>query len=210
MISYATAVGLCADSYDRAAVWDAQWSAGNVYLCLRRTAAADLFVFRGSDDVADWMADLQGWPSLDPLVGYCHSGFLSGMEGATAEIAKALSGRPYALLGHSLGASHACIAGGRLAVLGKPPAAILGFGCPNPGFAKLSAILRNCGAAITLYRNGPDPVAEVPLYLPPLFDYCKPVLDTPVNGAPDDPLDLLAWHLIASYQRATPTSSAAG
>jgi len=29
MIDYATAVGLCADSYDRAAVWDAQWSAGN-------------------------------------------------------------------------------------------------------------------------------------------------------------------------------------
>ena len=87
-------------------------------------------------------------------------------------------------------------------MLGRPPAAVLGFGCPNPGFGKLSGILHRCGAPITLYRNGPDPVAGVPLYLPPLFDYCKPVKDTPVHGAPDDPLDLLAWHMIANYMRA--------
>ncbi|MHB8391896.1 MAG: lipase family protein [Acidobacteriaceae bacterium] len=203
MISYATAVGLCAASYDPSAVWDAKWTGGNVYLCLRRTAELDLFTFRGSDDDIDWLRDLQGWPALDPLVGYCHSGFLAGMQDATAEILKALSGRPYALLGHSLGGSHANIAGGRLAALGTPPSAIICFGCPNPGFAKLSTILRGSGAYITLYRNGPDPVPDVPIYLPPLFDYQKPVPNTMVHGVPDDPDDVLAYHLIASYQRAT-------
>ena len=45
-----------------------------------------------------------------PLLGYCHSGFLEGMDTVADELSLAVDKtRPYALTGHSLGAARALV-----------------------------------------------------------------------------------------------------
>jgi hypothetical protein len=191
----------CLDTYETAAHWDQSWTREGVYVGLQHGPDFDIIAFRGSTSEQDWIRDFMGWPSRHEAIGYCHSGFLEGMDTVADEIAQAItaSKRPFALTGHSLGAARALILGGLLITAGIIPDLAVTFGTPRPGMAKLSHILNGAGFPIRHYRNGPDPVTEVPLTLPPLWLYQKPQPDTPLVVAPPEVEDAFHWHHMPLY-----------
>ena len=160
-----------------------------------------IVAFRGSVDKADWLDDFRAWPTLDAQLGYVHAGFRAGMDGAANRLSGSL-GAVWHATGHSLGAARACIFAALLSVLGKPPASLITFGTPRPGFGKLSDLLRSNIKTIRHYRNGPDPVALVPRSFK-ILPYQKPVPDTEIAVPPvgTDPVDVFAWHAMSLYLR---------
>ena len=188
-----------ADIYTLSGDWLAQAEPGGVYVALRQDPAGTIVCFRGSVTNEDWTRDFSALPHKHPVLGWCESGFVEGMDDAGAWVAASLpKDTPYAVCGHSLGAARALIASGLLTAAGRPPERILALGCPRPGFRQLSDILLGGGYPIEIYRNGPDPVAEVPLVLPHL-PYCKPVADQSLHEVPANPLHLFGWHSIKLY-----------
>lgn len=178
------------------------WAIDQVYVGLRHLASgADVFAFRGSVSEEDWIRDFEGWPRRHPLLGYCHNGFLENMDDLYDKLLLAVDpARPFAIAGHSLGAARALIMAGIFTARGRPPALVVTFGTPRPGFQQLSGILNSGGFPIRCYRNGPDPVAEVPLKVPPLLLYQKPQADILLGSAPEfHPEDPFRWHSMPLY-----------
>ena len=100
------------------------------------------------------------------------------------------------LTGHSLGAARACILAGELAALSRPIAELILFGCPRPGFATLASMVQQSVQRIASYRNGNDPVTQVPW----LLGWYKHVVEpTAIGHAELDPIDA---HFIARYHAA--------
>lgn len=188
-----------ADCYLPAPPFDRWWTDDDIHVGLRQEGTEHIVAFRGSVDREDWERDFRGWPTLDGDLGYVHAGFRAGMDGVANRVQGSLGGR-WHCVGHSLGAARACIFGALLACVGKPPASLITFGTPRPGFAKLSALLRSNIATIRHYRNGPDPVAIVPRSFA-WWPYQKPVPDTEIAVPPtgQDPVDVFAWHSMSLY-----------
>ena len=189
----------CADSYLPAPPFDRWWTDDDIHVGLRSVGTEHLIAFRGSVDREDWRRDFEGWPTLDGDLGYVHAGFRSGMDGVANRLQGSVGG-VWHVTGHSLGAARACIFAALLGLVGKPPASLITFGTPRPGFGKLSAMLRSNIKTIRHYRNGPDPVAIVPRSFM-LLPYQKPVPDLeiaiPPTGA--DPVNVFEWHAMSLY-----------
>jgi predicted lipase len=179
---------------------------GGIYAALKRFPGYDVIVFRGSDSLEDWFRDFKAFPIDHPLLGGIERGFAEGMDNAFASIIQKTV-QPLVVTGHSLGAARAYIFAGLCAVKKIPVAKVTVFGSPRPGFSKLKDILSD--TEIESYRNGDDPVPDVPLTVLPLFPYIEPapfifLNESPVNG--DDPV---AWHNIALYAAGVKNLSAA-
>lgn len=113
------AVGLCRAIYaypgDQPAAWDERLDTAGVSWGLKFEGRRAYVVFRGSDDLLDWVRDLTG---LDPARIFQHDelgpmwdGFLIGMDDAWAAIRPLLSGVDEIIFtGHSLGAARADVA----------------------------------------------------------------------------------------------------
>ena len=191
----------CLDSYAPVPPFDQFWTDDDIHVGLRVVGGEQVVAFLGSVDKTDWLRDFEGWPTLDGNLGWVHSGFRDGMDGVANRLKDAITG-PWCCAGHSLGAARACIFAALLALVGKPPASLITFGTPRPGFGKLSALLRSSIPTIRHYRNGPDPVALVPRSFK-LLPYQKPVPDTIIAVPPtgSDPIDPFAWHACELYVR---------
>src|SRR5438270_6715240 len=116
--------------------WDQAWAREGVQVGLRHVGDTDVIAFRGSVDAQDWLRDFQGWPTLHPRLGYCHSGFLQGMDTVAEELGMAVAyqARPFILTGHSLGAARALLVAGLFVAQKKMlPSAVVTFGTPKPG-----------------------------------------------------------------------------
>ncbi len=168
---------------------------------------APLIAFRGTTrDLEDWLRDLEAWPERCPQLGWCHAGFLKGAR----QIERALwlefvrSGARPVLAGHSLGGALALLTGALLAAHGVMPRAIVTFGAPRAGFAKLRRVLR--AVAVEQYRFGEDVVPTVPWALWPLLRYAHVRAPTPVGTSTGD---ALADHHIANYVRVLGATRAA-
>jgi hypothetical protein len=88
---------------------------------------------------------------------------------------------------------------------GRPPAAIVAFGCPRPGYHQLADLL----AAVPLrsYRNGNagnhDYVTDLPFTLPAFpFVEPRPFIDICAPPPANDRWGLLAYHHIELYEQA--------
>lgn len=168
-----------ADIYEPRAKWDRFWIDEGIYVALRRIDGLDIVCFRGSITDEDWKDNLNFWPTRHPEIGYCHSGFLEGMEMVYGNLRPALRDC-VAVTGHSLGAARALIFAGLLTVRGLKPARVTTFGTPRPGFARLSQVLIDGGYPIRCFKNRRDPITDVP-YLGGL--YTRPVPQTMLNVA---------------------------
>ena len=185
-------VQACADSYTLPDhYWMHSWSADDINVKHRVINGCDIVSFRGTADVVDWFTDFKAWPADDPVLGMCHAGFLEGMDRVFSEVLPVL-GQVIYVTGHSLGAARALIFAALCRKAGRPPAALVGFGTPRVGGSKLASILE--GTPMRLYRNGLDPVTEVPLGLL----YQHPVKPTQIGNA-DMAHDPIKDHFIASY-----------
>lgn len=192
-------VQACADAYT-GGPWDQSWTREDIHVALRHAGEWDIIAFRGSVDAEDWRDDFRGWPTLHAELGYCHDGFLQGMETAYSELQQAVGTRPVAVTGHSLGAARALILAGLMTARNRAPNLVVTFGTPRPGMAKLSNLLLDGGYPIRHYRNGPDPVCGVPLAVPFLWPYQKPKPDIRLLAAPaTESADPFRWHHIPLY-----------
>lgn len=193
------AVRLCAAIYDPTTLpWDRFWDAGGPDgICVGQNGST--LVFRGSVTPEDWFRDLKGNPIEDQVLGGVETGFMEGMHEFYAEIVDGLSQNPI-VCGHSLGAARALLFGALLTANHRPPAAIVTFGSPMPGFQKLAAMLNI--VPVSSYKNRFDPVTDVPVPFYPDKPYMHPRALLPLDIKP--PLtdcSLFADHHIGLYMQ---------
>lgn len=204
MISDRVLAGLCADSYDNSIVWDhiyPETDISLVWAAIKKIDNTDVIVFRGSVTPEDWFQDFQAVPIYHNLLGGVEKGFLEGLDEIYAKVSLVIGKNPI-VTGHSLGAARACIFGGLLAATNNPPAATVGFGCPRPGYDKLTEILEPI--PVRLYRNRYDPVTEVPVPVPLLCPWQHPRYLIHLSVPPLDD-GVLADHNITLYQAGVPS-----
>lgn len=177
------------------------------YVAVKRIDGIDYVMFRGSDSFLDWVEDFDDCavPFPDPVLGDVHPGARLGVLAVKAKI-DALVGEHVVFVGHSLGAMHAAIAAGYRVAAGKPVDAVIMFGEPRPGGAKLAAVLAN--TMIKSYRNadrnGHDLVTDVPRSLPPLLPYQHvrdPLTDCSAAPRADDIWLAFRYHHFGLYCR---------
>lgn len=177
----------------------------NVCWALKKISGFDLFIFRGSLTIPDWINDLRALAVPSPI-GHVDVGFYSGMTKWWGE-AKAMISQPAIVGGHSLGASHADVGSALMTIDGMPPVSRVVFGEPKPGLMDFAQIIRNIPAAS--YRNGNDThhdlVTDVPFSFPPL-EYVHPTPIVPVLAEPTGGLfatmGVFAYHHITLYETA--------
>lgn len=195
MISDAELAALCADAYlPCASVVIGEDLAANI---IRRDGAV-IVAFRGTANPPGWLRDLDVMPKSDPMIGYCHHGFLSGAAALMQKIDLRADDRVI-LTGHSLGGALAVVFGALRLAVGYPVAELVTFGAPRAGYAKLVSIWKpvtGVQPAVRQYRAGNDPVPKVPLQLL-AFPY-RHVSDLIRVGSPD-PAEPWNCHSIRYY-----------
>jgi acyl-CoA synthetase (AMP-forming)/AMP-acid ligase II len=148
---------LCAASYSDASAFDYvdNGAQTGVWVAVKKLPDVDVIVFRGSDDVEDWLRDFDAAMISTPL-GLVHAGFYKNMDAVILDV------RPCPVItGHSLGAARAAI---YAAMQQHTPAHLALFGCPRPGAEALAQMLEV--DSISSYKNRSDPVTDVPMTLP--------------------------------------------
>jgi hypothetical protein len=138
----------------------------------RLDSIVDVVVFRGSRTLRDWILDFDtvADPFSHDAIGPVHPGFLLGIEQVVKEFTPMFAGAcEVVITGHSLGAGRAAIMAGLMLETGWTPAAVVTFGQPKPGFAKLATIISRAPARWYCNgdANGHDLVTDVPLSFPP-------------------------------------------
>ena len=119
--------------------------------------------FRGSDNTASWITDLDIAVLDDTTIGKVHKGFWTAwgtIAGQVKNLAHA-SGSPIILCGHSLGAALALLAAADMLCSGMPVAAVYAFEPPrvSPDINVRTILSKT---VVHAYRNGGDPVTQVP------------------------------------------------
>ena len=139
-----------------------------------------VITFRGSDDIASWLHDLEAVTQPVPGLGDVHAGFWS----AWLEIAvPCLDVQPQVLAGHSLGAALAIIAAANLCLKGKPPKAVYAFEPPRVSTdSAIHQLLLDNGVELYLFRNGRDIVTQIPMALPDWPWYPLPLIGIGEQG----------------------------
>jgi len=174
-----------------------------VYWGLKRLGDFDLVVLRGSTTALDWERDFESVVVSTPELGAVHRGFFIGMRQLLGELRGMLEGRRFIILGHSLGAARGALLAGLATVAGIPPAGVLLFGEPRPGFERLAQIV----APLTWrsYRNadinGHDAVTDVPAHVPLVFPFVhpKPLIDVCCSPPDSDDWGPFRYHHFALY-----------
>lgn len=129
---------------------------------VRDTDAGLVVAFPGSNNLPCWIADLDAMPMDVAGMGSVHRGFYEAWQAISVEVLAAIDGRPVTLVGHSLGGAIALLAAAAMAVGGNPPSAVYGFEPPRVSYdMTIRVLLRQ--VPLHLYRNGSDPVTDLPL-----------------------------------------------
>lgn len=155
--------------------------------------------FAGTENVMGWLDDFDVLPYYHPRLGNLEKGFYRNIPDFVGQITPDLDRElPVVVTGHSRGAAMAAIFAAELALLAismKGVHAVL-FACPRPGYQRFADFMRaNIDGAS--YRNGPDPVPEVPPS--PFVDpYPHIAMNVPPGGAED--ILPIAWHKGNLYQ----------
>jgi hypothetical protein len=205
VIAAGVLAGLCNDLYAGADGFVQVWTQDDVVVGLARVDGADVLVLRGSMTAEDWLRDFEAVPEWHPQLGYCHSGFLRGMDDVFAS-ARAIVGPAVAITGHSLGGARARILAGLFAVNGLPVAQLCTFGAPKPAFVNLARIIQKSGMVHSSYRNRRDVVPTVPLTVWPFFEFVHSEDWTACDAAPEATnLEPLRDHSCALYVKALTT-----
>lgn len=175
--------------------WNHIWSDAACFCAHKVSDDTDVIIFRGSDDVLDWLNDFDAAPFVDPVLGMVHCGFWKPVSVMLPQLDAVLTQPKTIIIGHSLGAARACLYGAHLTVKGHTPVEIVVWGCPKPGFQKLADIL--APVPLRSYKNLNDPVTTVPDYIAEIGQlYVEPRPFIPISVQP--PL-LDMWEILAPH-----------
>lgn len=143
-----------------------------------RTVVGDtaIYAIEGTHDPLGWALDFMALPvpthgTIEhPNVGWVHGGINAALDSVWPAMSAAMAqDDKYAITGHSLGAGLAVIATARMVALGHPPLRWAAFAPPRVGFKKMIELVATVPG--TGYRNGNDPVTDVPFRAEPLWVY---------------------------------------
>ena len=154
--------------------------------------------FRGSTTIEDWYRDFQGLMIQDPELGGVETGFVRGIRDVLANVGDEVDGAAPQLYitGHSLGAARALLFAALVAAQGHTRSLrrVSVFGSPRPGGKRIIDLL--APVEVNSYKNGNDPVCDVPFEIPVFEPYRHPRTLIPVDVPPpeDDAWGLLARH----------------
>lgn len=184
--------------YDSLDGFAKSWTIEGVVVALARVDDVDVIVLRGSATAEDWMRDAGALPVWHAGLGFCHGGFLVGMDAVFAAV-RAVVGPKVVITGHSLGGARARILAAMFAVNGVAVDTLCVFGCPRPGFANLARVIQKSGMRHLSYRNRNDVVPLAPLL--PWWEHSEDW--TAVSAAPaQSNLEALRDHSSALYVQA--------
>ena len=129
------------------------------YLCM---------VFRGTDELQDWMRNINIFPT-EELSGKFHKGFWNAVEGIWADLDGKYKKkfkkkkRPLFMTGHSLGGAMATIVAAKLVDIDKPFTSVYTFGQPRAMTRETARKLNGeCKARFFRFQNNNDIVSRVP------------------------------------------------
>lgn len=197
------AVDLCQAIYApiTPGVFSKTWAFGGINVGYALVDGCVTFTFAGSECRADWVRDFKAVPFKHPQLGTLHQGFWDGMDGVMEELHPYFAASvPVAIQGHSLGCSHAAIFAGLCATHGLRVDLLCLFAPPRMSYQKLRDILKAHVGKILAFRNGFDPVPEVPLSIP-IFEPWVSIADLiTLTEYPASRIDVFAYHAIGLYQ----------
>lgn len=174
------------------------WRAGDVHA----VRTGNIIAFRGTmpDNLADWVRDIEAWPSNDPHLGRVHTGFRDGAYATLLPILrdKGRDDAKITFVGHSLGGALAILTAAYFRAMGLWPDALVTFGAPRAGGGGLRDLLRD--VPVRQYRNGNDPVPTVP-WLPGVYTH----LNDPLIAIGHDWADPIEAHVIDHYIQELPS-----
>lgn len=174
----------------------ATWYAGELSALYTVSNNSRIIAIPGTKrEIGEWLRDFDAVPCWDRTLGVCHRGFRNGAWELYRR--SPLADHDFAgavITGHSMGGALAILLAAILISEGAPPRAVVTFGAPRCGSWKLRRVLAK--TPLRLYRNGDDPVPEVP-WLPGLYLHPRALI---AIGEPA--FDPLADHPIAVYRRA--------
>lgn len=133
-----------------------------------KTATGTALVFRGTENLGDFLSDIDAVPVPVDGLGNVHQGFYQDLPDFMEAAIPHLSGE-ILLMGHSLGASRAELATGILLLNNIPVTQLYSF---EPAKVATDGTLWNLLASVNpqLYKNGNDLVPD----LPDMLDYKHP------------------------------------
>jgi hypothetical protein len=182
MISDIEIVNACAASYQQPATLPR--GPLDPYICISTASDGEtlLVINRGSVTWQDWLRDflfapieLKSYPQLGP----CHSGFMTGAENVIDAIEKTVGDRPAIYGGHSLGGAEAVDEAALMALRGKPPTAVVTFGCPRVGMASFVQFMSRY--PVRQWVRGNDIVPDEPGCVPPEFKFLDTAARIPIG-----------------------------
>jgi hypothetical protein len=199
---------ICGELYQTLDGWDQLWTqdAWGLTAALRQVSDRDVIVHRGSATLLDWYRDATSEISCDPpdpQLGEVPAGFFAPMR-AFHEASLPIIRPGPCVVGHSLGAARAVIHAALLAASGKPPVAVLAWGCPRPGTQTMNAMLAPVPYAVW-FGNAGDPVPDAPITVPILLPWihCGAEIKIAEPGAADDLWGPLRDHRFELYRAGT-------
>ena len=190
----------CAQLYTSADGWAHYWQTDDVVLAhAALDDGTDLIVLRGSMTTEDWIRDATAVPVWHSGLGFCHGGFLAGMDDVFSEVRYVVD-KKVIITGHSLGGARARILAGMFAYNALPVDTLCVFGSPKPAFVNLARIIQKSGMTHISHRNRNDIVPTVPLDIPPFFDFVHTEDWITLNAEPaETDMEPLRDHHIALY-----------
>ena len=168
----------CLDAYTAPPQWhDGQ----NVAVAIGRDLnGVTAIAFRGTQprNLHDDLADLDIGPKAVSGFGLVHDGFWQAGSAMARPIGEAVDGRPWHVMGHSLGGAIALVVATRLAESGHAPLSLTTFGAPRVFLGNAAAAVAGrllAPTAIAMYRHGADPVPHLPPRMGAVLDWAHPV-----------------------------------
>ena len=191
MIDSLALANLCEAIYKPAGEFSSIVQSGEVYAGIAHIDNQTVIICRGSANVADWLHDLDAVPEYIDGIGTVHAGMWDGVEEFFGKLR--LSGS-CVFAGHSLGCAHTAFAAALAVRSGASVSNLELFAPPRFGDSQFHAGIAEIKTRA--WRNGLDPVPEIPLGLPwTQFDLNM------IYNPPQDAWDIFAWHSIDLYVR---------
>lgn len=171
------------------------------------------FEIQGTRDRIGWALDFIAAPHTpgheDADLGFLHLGFYLAAKSVTLKMSTVLASKPTGIVCHSLGGAIGLLNAVWLAAGGVPPLFVRAYAPPRVGGAKFVAAVAKLRNVIA-YRNGDDPVPQVPFTLPDFpyeqipLTHVGPVA-SPTNAfsfLPPEIFRRVGFHHISAYQHA--------